>query len=78
MSWTIYSKNACPFCVKAKEFLKIKGIEFTEKNIDESPMLKEELLNAVPGARTVPQIFHGDTLVGGFDKLEAYFLSQAL
>lgn len=78
MSWTIYSKNTCPYCVKAKEFLKIKGIEFTEKNIEEDVMLKEELLNAVPGARTVPQIFHGDVHVGGFDKLEAYFISQAL
>lgn len=78
MSWTIYTKNNCPFCVKAKEYFKIQGVEYIEKNIEEDASLKEELLNTVPNARTVPQIFHDDFCVGGFDKLEAYYTALTM
>lgn len=78
MSWTIYSKNNCPYCDKAKAFLQSQAITFIEKKIDEQPEFKEELLGIVPNARTVPQIFHHDLCIGGFDKLEAYYMSLTM
>jgi glutaredoxin 3 len=64
----IWSKENCPFCDQAKALLKMKNIEFEERNI----MLdwtKEQLLEAVPTARTLPQIFLDDNYIGGFQEL---------
>jgi len=70
----IWSKPNCPFCVQAKELLEKSGIPFEERNIVESDMwTREMLLEAVPGAKTVPQIFMNDVLVGGFDDLKRYY-----
>ena len=64
----VWSKDSCPFCVQAKSLLKMKGIEFEERNVSKD-WTKEQLLEAVPEARTLPQIFLDDKLVGGFVEL---------
>lgn len=70
MKAIVWSKNQCPYCDQAKALLKMKGIEFEERNINNG-WTKEQLLEAVPTARTVPQIFLGEELVGGFTELKA-------
>ena len=69
MKAIVWSKDMCPFCDKAKSLLKLKGIEFEERNISKD-WTKEQLLEAVPTARTVPQIFLGEEYVGGFTELK--------
>lgn len=66
---TVYSKNNCPYCVQAKNLLKLKGIDFTEVKIDEVPEAREFVMNE--GHRTVPQIYQGQTLLveGGYQGL---------
>ena len=66
----VWSKDSCPFCVQAKALLTQKGIAFEEKKIGDG-YTREELLEAVPNARTVPQIFLDGELVGGFTELKA-------
>lgn len=72
MKAIVWSKNQCPFCVQAKALLEMKGIEYEERNINVD-WDREDLLAAVPGARTVPQIFLDDKLIGGFTELRKYF-----
>ncbi len=67
----IYTKFACPFCVRAKRLLSDKGAEFNEYDITMGGPKREEMLSRAPQARTVPQIFIGDTHVGGSDELAA-------
>jgi len=69
MKAIVWSKNQCPYCDQAKALLKMKGIEFEERNINKD-YTKEQLLEAVPTARTVPQIFLDGNLVGGFNELK--------
>ena len=71
MKATVWSKHHCPYCDQAKALLKFKGIEFEEKKIGDG-YTREELLEAVPGARTVPQIFIDDKLIGGFTELRTH------
>jgi glutaredoxin len=71
MKAIVWSKNSCSFCVQAKSLLTQKGIEFEERNI-ETDWSKEQLLEAVPTARTLPQIFLDDQLVGGFNELRKH------
>ena len=66
----IWSKSSCPFCVKAKMLLEQKGIEYEERIIG-SGWTREQLLESVPNARTVPQIFLDGKLVGGYTDLRA-------
>lgn len=67
----VYSSPLCGFCHAAKRLLNSKGVNFTEYNILTSPALKPEMIKRADGARTVPQIFVGDTHVGGCDELYA-------
>jgi len=71
MKATVWSKNACPFCVQAKALLESRGIEFEERNVSED-WTKEQLLEAVPTARTLPQIFLDDNYIGGFTELRKH------
>ena len=71
MKATIWSKYHCPYCDQAKALLKAKGIQFEEKKIGDG-YTREELLEAVPNARTVPQIFLDDKLIGGFTELRQH------
>jgi glutaredoxin len=69
MKAIIWSKYNCPYCDQAKALLKLKGIEFEERKIGDG-YTKEDLLEAVPTARTVPQIFLDQELIGGFTELK--------
>jgi glutaredoxin 3 len=76
MKAVVWSKYHCPYCDQAKALLTQKGIEFEEKKIGDG-YTKEELLEAVPTARTVPQIFLDEKLVGGFTELKKYFEQES-
>ena len=69
MKAIVWSKYQCTFCEQAKSLLTQKGIEFEERKIGDG-YTKDELLEAVPTARTVPQIFLDGELVGGFNELK--------
>jgi glutaredoxin 3 len=69
MKAILWSKYHCTFCEQAKSLLKMKGIDYEERKIGDG-WTKEELLEAVPNARTVPQIFIGEEYVGGYDELK--------
>ena len=72
MKAIVWSKTPCPYCDQAKALLKMKSIEFEERNITEGTWTKEQLMEAVPNARTVPQIFLDEQLIGGFTELRAH------
>ena len=67
---TIYSTLVCPYCVAAKNFLKSKGLEWTEVRIDLDPVEREKMM-AKTKRTSVPQIFVGDVHVGGYDDMMA-------
>jgi glutaredoxin len=69
MKAIVWSKYHCPYCDQAKALLNQRGIEFEERKIGDG-FTKEDLLEAVPTARTVPQIFLDGELVGGFTELK--------
>lgn len=69
MKAVVWSKDMCPYCVQAKKLLELKGIEYEERNINKD-WTKEQLLEAVPTARTLPQIFLDEEHVGGFQELK--------
>ena len=71
MKAVVWSKYHCPFCDQAKALLRQRGIPFEEKKIGDG-YSKEELLEAIPSARTVPQIFIDNHLIGGFTELKAH------
>ena len=71
MKAVIWSKENCPFCVQAKALLKQKNIEFEERNVSKD-WTKEQLLEAVPNARTLPQIFLDEAHIGGFTELRKH------
>lgn len=66
----IYTKSYCPYCVKAKALLDKKGAAYKEINAEEDNHFKE-MLQKSNGMKTVPQIFIGNTHVGGCDNLYA-------
>lgn len=68
----IYSKDYCPYCVKAKNLLKRKGQEsFEEIDITHDEALQKEMIDKSGGRRSVPQIFINGTHIGGCDDLYA-------
>jgi glutaredoxin 3 len=71
MKAIVWSKDTCPFCDQAKALLTQRDIAFEERRIG-SGYTREQLLEAVPTARTVPQIFLDNQHIGGFTELKAY------
>jgi glutaredoxin len=69
MKAIVWSKYQCPYCDQAKALLKQRGIEFEERRIGDG-WTKEDLLEEIPTARTVPQILLDGVLVGGFNELK--------
>jgi len=70
-SVTIYSKENCPYCTRAKSLLKQKGVtKLNEIRVDLDSKAREKMVE-ITGRMTVPQIFIGKTHVGGFDDLAA-------
>ena len=68
---TIYTKFGCGYCVRAKRLLDEKGVDYTDHDITMGGPKRAEMLERAPNARTVPQIFIGETYVGGSDELAA-------
>ena len=67
----MYTTQVCPYCQRAKALLKQRGVEAIEEiRIDLDPAQREHMMN-ITGRRTVPQIFIGETHVGGCDDLVA-------
>lgn len=67
----VYTKDYCPYCVKAKNLLTKKGVAFKEIDITHDTRLQEEMFARAEGRRTVPQIFINDQSIGGCDDLYA-------
>ena len=67
----IYTSPLCGYCHMAKRLLTAKGVAFNEINVLGDEEARAEMLARAPGSRTVPQIFIGDTHVGGSDELHA-------
>ncbi|WP_024889830.1 glutaredoxin 3 [Luteimonas huabeiensis] len=67
---TLYTSAVCGYCVAAKNFLKSKGLEWTEIRIDLDPEARRRMVETT-GRTSVPQIFIGDTHVGGYDDMMA-------
>jgi len=66
----MYSTAVCPYCVRAEQLLNKKGVQEIEKiRIDLEPDRFAEMMEKSNGRRTVPQIFIGDTHVGGYDDM---------
>lgn len=65
---TIYLSDWCPYCGRAKDLLTRKNVVFNEINVEDDAKFREEMM-ARSNRRTVPQIFIGDTHVGGCDDL---------
>ncbi len=68
---TMYTTSWCPYCVRAKALLDKKGVAVREVNIEEVDGARDEMVDRSGGRMTVPQIFIGDTHVGGCDDLHA-------
>lgn len=68
---TIYTTPFCPYCLMAKRLLKLKGADFEEINVFGKLELREEMRVKAGGRYTVPQIWIGETHVGGYDELYA-------
>lgn len=66
----MYTTAICPYCVAAKNFLKARGAEWEEVRVDVDPVRRQEMLDRARRT-SVPQIFVGDTHVGGYDELVA-------
>lgn len=64
----IYTTSYCPYCIRAKQLLESKGIEYDEVNLDKDPEKKLETMQKL-NWRTVPIILIGDELIGGYDQL---------
>lgn len=75
MNTIVWSKYHCQYCDQAKALLQQKGIKFEERKIGDG-WTKEDLLESVPSARTVPQIIIENKLIGGFTELKKYLEEQ--
>jgi len=71
MKIIVWSKHNCPFCVRAKHTLTDKGLDYEERIIGED-WTKEQLLEMVPDARSVPQIIIDGKSIGGYNNLVKY------
>lgn len=68
---TMYSTQVCPYCLMAEKLLQKKGVQNIEKILIDRDPAQREIMMTRTGRRTVPQIYIGDTHVGGFDDLAA-------
>ena len=75
---TLYTTAWCPFCMRAKALLQRKGIAFREIDVEAGRELRQEMIARSGGRRTVPQVFVGETHLGGSEELAAAEQSGAL
>ena len=78
MEITIYSKNNCVFCNKAKHLVKSLGLDYTEKKLEEFDSPQAMLEDIGKQVRTMPQIKIDGKLVGGYNQLVEYFADKGL
>ena len=71
MKAKIYLKPTCPFCIRAKDLLRLRGIEFEDVDVSQNQALRTEVSESVGGYRTVPMIFLDDEFIGGCSELMA-------
>ncbi len=76
-SVVMYSTHICPYCVRAEQLLHRKGVAVEKILIDHQPERMQEMID-LTGRRTVPQIFIGETHVGGYDDLAALEMAGQL
>jgi glutaredoxin 3 len=74
----MYATSWCPYCARARRLLQSKGAQFEEIDLDEQPEARAQMITRSGGRRTVPQIFIGDTHIGGSDDLYALDASGGL
>ncbi|MGH8150680.1 MAG: glutaredoxin 3 [Steroidobacteraceae bacterium] len=74
----MYGTSWCSYCARARRLLTEKGVSFTEIDVDAHPEARAEMVERSGGRRTVPQIFIGETHVGGSDDLSALAASGGL
>ena len=67
----LYTTTYCPFCTRAKNLLKRKGVAFDEIDVTEDEELRAKMIEMSGGRRTVPEIFINGKIIGGFDELKA-------
>lgn len=67
----VYTTTYCPYCVRAKQLLDIKDLNYTEIDVTNDDAARADLVVKSQGRRTVPQIFINDTPIGGYDDLRA-------
>ncbi len=67
----LYTKELCPYCVRAKNLLNAKNVSYEEIRVDREPPEFYENLKKKTGWMTLPQIFINDKLIGGYDDLKA-------
>ena len=65
---TMYTTRFCPYCMRARQLLDSKNVPYTDMAVDNDPALRREMMER-SGRRTVPQIWVGETHVGGFDDM---------
>ncbi len=70
-SVTIYTRQFCGYCARAKALLEAKGVAYVEHDATGRPEVREEMIAKSNGGMTFPQIFIGDKHVGGCDDLHA-------
>jgi glutaredoxin 3 len=67
----IYTWMTCPFCIRAKNLLTRKGVEFSEYNVDGDEAARDKMAQRANGRRSVPQIFINDRHIGGCDDIHS-------
>lgn len=78
MAIKVYTMDYCPYCERAKALLKRKGLKFEEIHVDEEDDATWDALYKKSGMRTMPQIFNGEELVGGYTELAALDMKDGL
>ena len=73
MRAVVWSKNNCILCTKAKNLLEKKGINYEERNIEGPDWTPEQFFEAVPNARTFPQIYIDGKYIGGYDMMMTHW-----
>lgn len=68
---TVYTMDYCPYCVRAKQLLQARGLGFSEIKVSQDDEAAWREMEKRSGMKTVPQIFFGDTCIGGFTDLDA-------
>ena len=71
--FTVWSKDNCAYCTRAKELITLKGYAYEEKKVTQGGYTMEQLLETVPYARTFPQILVNGELIGGYEHLVTWF-----